>query len=71
MIDRMTSEQLSAEEKIQLVEDSWDSLAGNPESIPVPPAQKAELDRRWAEHQKNPDPALSLDEFKRQLADRL
>lgn len=71
MIDRMTIEQLSTEEKIQLVEDIWDSLAANPERIPVTPAQQAELDRRWVEHQKNPASALSLDEFKRQLAGRL
>lgn len=71
MIDRMTIEQLSAEEKFQLVEDIWDSLAARPENIPVTPAQKAELDRRWADHQKNPASALSLDEFKRQLAGRL
>jgi len=37
---------LSANERLQLVEEIWDSLAGEPDSIPVPDWHKAELDRR-------------------------
>ena len=33
-------------EKIQLVEDLWDSIALEQTAIPLSPEQKAELDRR-------------------------
>ena len=39
---------LSIAERIQLVEDLWDSIAQTPQEIPVTDAQKAELDRRLA-----------------------
>ena len=39
---------LSIAERIQLVEDLWDSIAQAPHEIPVTDAQKAELDRRLA-----------------------
>jgi len=38
--------QLSIAERIQLVEDIWDSVAAAPESIPVTQTQRDELDRR-------------------------
>ena len=37
---------LSPTERIQLVEDIWDSLAGAPEFIAITEAQKQELDYR-------------------------
>jgi putative addiction module component (TIGR02574 family) len=41
--------QLSPEERLQLVEDLWDSLAvGAPESVPIPESHARELDRRMA-----------------------
>ena len=41
--------QLSPEERLQLVEDLWDSLAiGAPESVPIPESHARELDRRLA-----------------------
>jgi len=45
---------LSVEERIQLVESVWDSIAQHPEALPVTEAQRKELDRRLAEHQKDP-----------------
>ena len=45
---------LSVEERIQLVEAIWDSIADRPESLPVTGAQRAELDRRLAAHHKDP-----------------
>ena len=40
---------LSPEERLQLVEDLWDSLAvGAPESVPIPESHARELDRRMA-----------------------
>ena len=39
-------EQLSATEKLGLLEELWDSLARTPEAIPMTAAQRDELDRR-------------------------
>ena len=33
-------------ERLSLLEELWDSLAAEPEDIPLTPAQRAELDRR-------------------------
>ena len=66
---RMSSElsdilQMSVAERIQLVEDIWDSIAASPESIPVTGAQKEELDRRLQAHAQNPGEVVSWDELK-------
>jgi len=45
---------LSVAERIQLVEDLWDSIAEVPESVPLTEGQKAELDRRLASYRRNP-----------------
>ena len=37
---------LPISEKIQLVEDLWDSIASEQNAIPLSPEQKAELDKR-------------------------
>ena len=46
--------QLSFAERIQLVEDIWDTITATPEAVPVTDAQKAELDRRLAQYQASP-----------------
>ncbi|MFB0546388.1 MAG: addiction module protein [Anaerolineae bacterium] len=44
---------LSVPERIQMVEDIWDSIACEPESIPLTNAQKEELDRRLTTYYKD------------------
>jgi putative addiction module component (TIGR02574 family) len=48
--------QLSVAERIQLVEDLWDSIAeDNPDAaFPITPALAAELDRRLADYERDP-----------------
>ena len=46
---------LSLSERIQLVEDIWDSIAEAPEAIVVTDEQKAELDRRLNAYRRHPD----------------
>ncbi|MBK8575106.1 MAG: addiction module protein [Elusimicrobia bacterium] len=58
---------LTAAERIQLVEDLWDSLQAFPESIPITMAQKKELDRRMANHKKSPKSFLTWEEVKKGL----
>lgn len=61
---------LSPSEKLQLVEDLWDDLAGSPEAVPVHDWQKQELERRRANLVKNPASALSWDDVKRRVRAR-
>jgi putative addiction module component (TIGR02574 family) len=46
---------LSVPERIQLVEDIWDSIAEVPEELPLTAAQQAELDRRLNAYRLNPE----------------
>ncbi len=61
---------LSPSEKLQLVEDLWDDLAGRPEDVPVHDWQKQELARRKANLLKHPGAGLSWQEVKRRVQDR-
>jgi len=44
---------LSPDERIQLAEDLWDSLAGVADTMPVPEAHARELDRRIAAYRQD------------------
>ncbi len=60
---------LTIPERLKLVEELWESIRANPESLPVTVAQKAELDRRLADHEANPQSGHSLDEVLESLGD--
>ena len=55
---------LPVEQRIQLVEDLWDSIAEDTvgESYAVSPELAAELDRRLEEYRSDPESALPLEE---------
>lgn len=59
--------QLSVAERIQLVEDIWDSIATVPNNLPLTAAQEEELDRRLAAYEQNPNEGMLWDEFKQTL----
>ncbi len=59
---------LSVEERIQLVEAVWDSITEHPESLPVTEAQRKELDRRLADHLRDPHAARSWSQVRDSLA---
>jgi len=46
--------ELDISERIQLVEDIWDSIAVSPEAVPLTDAQRHELDRRLAAYHHDP-----------------
>jgi putative addiction module component (TIGR02574 family) len=54
--------ELSPAERLELAEGLSDSVAS--EDPPLTDEQKRELDRRWAEHQKNPDRASPWEEVR-------
>jgi putative addiction module component (TIGR02574 family) len=58
--------ELSPEERIQLAEDLWDSIAQD-ELPPLTDAQKKEIDRRIEEHERDPSTALPWDEVRKWL----
>jgi putative addiction module component (TIGR02574 family) len=62
--------ELSPSEKLQLVEDLWDGLAADPESVPVHEWQKKELTRLNENLLKNPASGLTWDEVKRRVRAR-
>ena len=58
---------LSVSERIQLVEDIWDSIAAQPESLPLSETQKAELERRVADYRANPRQGRTWEEVRDSL----
>ncbi len=59
---------LSVAERIQLVEDIWDSVSAFPEAVPLTEAQSQELDRRLQAYRQNPDEGIFWDNLKKQLS---
>ena len=60
--------ELSVAERIQLVEDIWDSISKASEPAPLTPTQRQELDRRLESHRKNPSSGSTWTEVKRRVA---
>lgn len=58
---------LSVSERIQLVEDIWDSIAEVPEAVDLTEAQKAELDRRLEVYHQNPDEGSPWAEVRKRI----
>ncbi len=50
---------LPAEERLRLVEIIWASLVTEPSSVPLGDVQRAVIDERLAEHERNPDDVVS------------
>jgi putative addiction module component (TIGR02574 family) len=63
---------LSPAERIQLAEDLWDSVAADPEALPpLTDAQVAEIERRLADHARDPASAVELADVRARLWARL
>ena len=60
--------ELSVSERIQLVEDIWDSIGKASEPAPMTPAQREELDRRLESHRKNPSSGSTWADVKQRIA---
>jgi putative addiction module component (TIGR02574 family) len=62
-IDFEALRRLSVSERLRLVADLWDSIAEDApdEALPLTPELAAELDRRLAEHEANPDDVVPWD----------
>ncbi len=59
--------ELSVAEKIQIVEDIWDSISQNPEQLVVSEAEKLELDKRLESYKQNPNDGIEWETLKKNL----
>jgi putative addiction module component (TIGR02574 family) len=55
---------LSIEERINLVQDIWDSIAADQAYSDLTDLQKQELERRTADYEANPDNVMTWDAIK-------
>jgi putative addiction module component (TIGR02574 family) len=60
-------DEFSSAEKLLLLEELWDHLAGEPAEVPVADWQKRELERRYQEYVKNPSGSSSWSEVRERL----
>ena len=58
---------LSVAERIQLVEDIWDSIAAEPDEVQLSDELRDELDRRLADQAANPGVSRPWSEVKARL----
>lgn len=59
---------LPVQERVRLVETIWDSIVA---STPLTDEQRAELDRRLADHEANPDDVIAWEEVYASITTRL
>jgi putative addiction module component (TIGR02574 family) len=60
-------EKLTPAERLQLVEELWDSLCDQPDAIPLTEAQRAELDRRLDDLERDGPVGIPWDEVVRRI----
>jgi putative addiction module component (TIGR02574 family) len=61
---------LSVAERVQLVEDIWDSIAEAPESVSLTDGEKTELDRRLEAYHQNPDKGSPWGQLRERIRNR-
>ena len=62
---------LSAEERLRLLEELWDSLSATPEAIPLTSPQREELDRRLDELDRDGPVGIPWEEVLRRIRSRI
>ena len=61
---------MSVPDRLKLAQDIWDSISGDPATVPVSDAERQEIERRLAEHERDPSSTIPWDEVKRQILGR-
>jgi putative addiction module component (TIGR02574 family) len=64
-------DRLSVAERINLVQEIWDSIARDAERAPLTDAQRLELDRRLAAHRENSGAAVPWEQVEAETLSRL
>ena len=62
--------ELSVDERIQLIDDLWESVAADTEGIPIHEAQIQEARRRLDEHRADPASGIPWEQLRRELYER-
>ncbi len=62
---------LTPDERIQLAEDLWDSLAAEPTAVPLTTAQAQELDRRLEAYRRDGDPGQPWEDVLDRVEERV
>ena len=57
-------DRLSAEDRLDLMHEIWDSLAVEPVRPPISDALRRELERRVAEHRANPEDGVPWEQVR-------
>jgi putative addiction module component (TIGR02574 family) len=63
-------DELSAEERLLLLERLWDSLSATPNAVPLTSGQRAELDRRLDDLEREGPRGIPWDEVVEQIRKR-
>jgi len=58
-------DKLSVDDRVLLAHEIWESINTESETAEISPELKAELERRIAEYEANPDDLVDWDEIKR------
>lgn len=61
---------LSVDQRLQLVEELWESLAATPDAIPFTAAQRAELDRRLDDLERDGGVGIAWEEVVSRIRER-
>jgi putative addiction module component (TIGR02574 family) len=61
---------LTAEQRLELLEEIWDSLSARPEAVPLTPPQREELDRRLDDLDAEGPGGIPWEDVYRRLRDR-
>jgi putative addiction module component (TIGR02574 family) len=67
MMKKLGIDQMSVAERLELMGDIWDSLDDSDPALDLSPEQKAELERRIAEDDANPDDGIPIEELEKLL----
>ena len=67
MVTEVQMEQLTVEEKLKLVDQLWLSMKTELQSLSASPAERELLDERWEAFLKDPESAITLEEFQRRM----
>ncbi len=62
---------LNVEERLDLIDELWESIEAERAMLPLSPAQLTELDRRLEAHLANPEDVVDWEDIKASVTERL
>lgn len=63
-LEALGIDRLSVDERIALVQQIWDSIAADPDRVPLTEAQRRELERRADDDDAHPDDTIPWEQVK-------